>query len=215
MMMGPETFYCEHLEGKDANEVLKVLRRLKRENTALKRRIENPNYSPKHAVKPDEKAIIWANRLYVDRCKEALEQLGVTYVPTKAETKAAEVEAKLEHVEKVKLEIRGFLTGFTTWTLAVNGDSVSLEKEGILPKPMYEKIEDYIDREELLLCLRELYLGEWKRRYDAYDYGCCIMDGEQWTLTVYVGKDSKPIVFEGCNAYPYNWDDVLDLVNRE
>ena len=56
--------------------------------------------------------------------------------------------------------------------------------------------------------LEQIHFEEWDDEYWAY-----VCDGEQWSLVYqYSGEDKRCI--GGSNAYPENWSEFIDLVDK-
>ena len=86
MMISPEEFYNESLKGKSTDQIMRVIRSLKREIGRLKNIVEHPDYSP--TMCPTESTQIFCSKLYLEKAKLALLEIGETYTPTKAEQRA-------------------------------------------------------------------------------------------------------------------------------
>lgn len=211
MMICPETYYEEYLKGKNAEQIMTAIRSLKREISRLKTIMEKPDYQC--MMHPSEDVRIWCNRLYLDRARQALVDVGGTYVPSKAEVKADEFNANLPYVCKVEFSIGGFFSGFETKTYTIEGDAVKTDVSSMkFPPELSEVDEDEaLDKETLLDGLAELYIGEWRRRYDPSRWGYMVCDGTQWHLYIYFSNGKRPVKIEGSNDYPYNFNDLLEL----
>lgn len=56
----------------------------------------------------------------------------------------------------------------------------------------------------------DMYLHEWKKKYDTKGLGYVVMDGEHWTLDVtFTGRRKR--TYRGDNAYPPYWKEMLRL----
>lgn len=84
MMISPEGYYEEYLKGKDVEQIMTVIRRLKNEIGHLKNIMEHPNYGDQPVSSPSESTRLWCDRLYLKRAKEALKDAGGTYTPSQA-----------------------------------------------------------------------------------------------------------------------------------
>ena len=88
MMTCPETFYEMRLKGKTPEQIMTVIRSLKREITRLKNTMEHPNYRVKQLViNQTEDAQLYINRNCLERAKQALVEAGGIYTPSAAERK--------------------------------------------------------------------------------------------------------------------------------
>lgn len=68
------------------------------------------------------------------------------------------------------------------------------------------------DKEEFLDGINDLYIGEWQKSYSTSKYGIDVMDGQQWDLTI-IYSDRKKVTISGDNAWPYNFDELLDTIS--
>ena len=76
MMISPEGFYESEIKGKDRDDILRVINRLKREIAALKRTMEHPDYGTEIIMHPSESTRLWCTRLYLERAKSALAEVA-------------------------------------------------------------------------------------------------------------------------------------------
>ena len=213
MMIGPGAYYEFHLKGKKADQIMTAIRGLKQEIGRLKNIAEHPYYQC--MMHPSEAVRISCMRDYLAVAKEALVEAGGTYTPSKAELKAEELNANIPYVCKVEFSIGGFFDGFETRTYTVEGDIVKEDVEHTMmypPSYMYDPDEE-IDKDSFLEGLADLYIGEWRKSYDPSRFGYVVMDGTQWHLDLYFSNGHKPVKIHGSNAYPYNFDRLLDLLN--
>ena len=212
MMISPEYFYEENLKGKSAEEILTVIRGLKREIGRLKNIIEHPKYQCE--MHPSEDTRIWCNRLYLERAKQALAEVGGTYTPSQAELRAEKFNANLPHLCRVEFEINGYSTGYEEKTYIIEDDKVITTTNRVSyttsPEPPTSDDEE-IDKNTLLDGLANLHIGEWRREYDTRDIDIRICDGTQWDLKFYFSNGAKPVKIYGSNSYPYNFAKLLEL----
>ena len=213
MMIGPGAYYEFHLKGKNADQIMTVIRGLKQEIGRLKNIAEHPDYQC--MMHPSEGVRISCMRDYLAVAKEALIEVGGTYTPSKAELKAEEVNANIPYLCKLEFTIGGFFGGFETRTYTIEGDIVREDITHSMmlePSYMYDP-DDEIDKESFLEGLADLYIGEWRKNYDPSRFGYIVMDGTQWSLELCFSNGYKPIKIHGSNAYPYNFDRLLDHLN--
>lgn len=211
MMIGPEGYYEERLKGKNADQIMTAIRGLKREISRLKLIMEKPDY---HCMMhPSEDVRIWCNRLYLERAKQALIEVGGTYIPTKVEKKEEEFNASLPYIGKVEFSIGGFFSGVETKTFTIDGDKVNTEVSSMkFPPELPEDNDDEaMDKETLIEGLADLHIGEWRKRYDPSRWGYMVCDGTQWHLYIYFTNGKRPVKIEGSNDYPYNFNSLLEL----
>lgn len=216
MMICPETFYEMNLKGKTAEQIMTTIRGLKQEIGRLKNTVEHPEYEC--TMHPSERVRISCSRDYLERAKQALEEVGSTYVPSAAEKKAMEFDENVPFINKVEFCIGGYFNGYETRTYTIDGDKVHTNIEhSLILKP--SNIGDFeieeMDKDYLLEALKDLHIGEWRRNYNTRRFGYMVCDGTQWHLEIYFSNGHKPVKIYGDNAYPYNFDRVLELFEIE
>ena len=216
MMSSPETFYEMNLKGKTPDQIMTVIRGLKQEIGSLKNIVEHPEY--KCAMCPSEGVRISCSRDYLERAKQALTEAGGTYIPSAAEKKSMAFDENIQFVNKVEFCIGGHFPGYEIKTYTIDGDRIHAHSEHmIFPNPSnFEGTEiESPDKDDFLEALKDLHIGEWRRRYNTYRFGYAICDGTQWSLKLYFSNGHRPVKIFGDNAYPYNFDRVLELFEIE
>ena len=80
-------------------------------------------------------------------------------------------------------------------------------------KPSNLPIYEPFTKDEFIKGIAELHIGEWKRSY----VDPMVLDGTQWSIDIEYEGDHKPVHIDGSNAFPYNFDDLLEFlgVNEE
>ena len=208
MMICPETFYEMYLKGKTAEQVMTTIRGLKQEIGRLKHIVEHPEYEC--TIHPSERVRISCSRDYLERAKQALEEVGGTYLPSAAEKKAMEFDENIPFINKIEFCIGGYFDGYET----IDGDKVHTNVEhSLILKP--SNIDDFeieeMDKDYLFEALKDLHIGEWRRNYTTSRF----CDGTQWDLKICFSNGHKPVKIYGDNAYPYNFDRLLELFEIE
>ena len=214
MMICPETFYEMYLKGKSKEEIEKVICDLKQEIEDLKDVMENPNYATREKNCPSEYVKINVNRDYLVRAIITYIEAGGEYVPSDAEQKSMDFDDNIPYIEKVVFSMGGRLGGYKTKTYTVDGDIVRIEVEysaNYNPLAIYNCDPTEISKEEFFNSLEDLYIGEWDEKYDTSRFGVFIMDGTSWNLEIHYSNGHTPVEIHGSNAYPYNFDRLLDL----
>ncbi len=216
MMISPEAFYEMNLKGKTADQIMTVIRGLKQEIGRLINIVEHPEYEC--TMRPSERTRISCSQDYLERAKQALVEVGGTYVPSAAEKKAMEFDDNIPFINKVEFCIGGYFNGYETKTYTVDDDKVRTDIEhSLILKPSNKgdyEIEE-MDKDYLLASLKALHIGEWRRTYSTKRFGYLVCDGTQWRLEIYFSNGHKPVKIYGDNAYPYNFDEVLELFDVE
>ena len=211
MMICPESFYEMRLKGKTSEQIMTVIRGLKREITRLKNIVEHPNYELRSmVVHPTEKVQLSMNREYLERAKQALIEAGGIYKPSATDQKAIDFNDDIPHIRKVVFSIGGFFGGYETKTFTVDGDNVHVKTEHTF-KPNVSNTTRELDPNAFFEELKDLQIGEWRRVYDTYRFGVAVMDGTQWELEIYFSNGRRAVKFHGSNAYPYNFDRLLEI----
>ena len=206
MMISPEAYYDSELQGKTPEQIRRKIKSLRREITALKRTMENPDYTP--LCCPSEDVRISCDRLYLERAKKALADMGVEYSPNLNERRAMAFDAAIEDIQEIRLEIGGFLSTWHTYTVYLE-DPVRFEfLDTMLCPPIAEgPKEGYGLVRKLDFCngFSTLHMGEWRKIYTCDRYGICIEDGTQWRVVITYRDGRKPFECSGSNAFPYNF----------
>ena len=211
-MISPETFYDENLKGKNEREILSVIRKLKQEIGRLKNIMEHPE--EQCMMHPAYDVQISCNRMYLDRAKQALAEVGGTYTPSQAEMRAEKFNANLPDLFKVEFSINGYGYGYEDKTYTIDGDNVitTVDRASYkMPPELPEYDDEEIDKDTLISGLAELHIGEWRREYDTRNIDIRICDGTQWDLKLYFSNGTRPVKIYGSNMYPYNFPQLLEL----
>ncbi len=210
MMISPEAYYEVALKDKTQPELLEEIQSLKEEIAQLKQYIEEHPYEPEEMF-PTRRTRLKCKREYLDQAVKAYEEAGGQYIPTEAEQKSRSFDAALDSIKKLVFSIGGYFQGHEIITYTVTDDKVLLDVKHIpLRKPIDLPVYDTFDKEEFINGLKKIHIGEWKRDY--MELG--VMDGTQWELKIYF-EDREPVEISGCNAYPYNFDDLMELLGIE
>ena len=213
MMICPETFYEYNLKGKNAEQIMSAIRGLKQEIGHLKNTMEHPDYAP--TMYPTEDTRLWCTRMYLERAKQALTEVGGTYEPSQSELKAEEFENNIPFISKLVFSIGGYFSGNETYTVKIEDEHLRLwVSHSNIPTPSNFDIEqDYpMSKEEFIDGMMDLHMGEWRRNYNLKRFGYVVMDGTQWELEIEFNNGKKPVRFYGDNAYPYNFDKFQELL---
>lgn len=217
MMISAEGFYETELKGKDHEGILRVISRLKREIAALKRTMEHPDYGTEVIMHPSESTRLWCTRLYLDRAKEALAEVGAPYEPTTAELRVMDFDANIGNISKITLNIGGYFSGNRTYTVRLDEQLHSWVEDMFMPTPTnFDIPADYpMTKEEFLGSFAELHVGEWRKYYRTERFGYVVLDGTQWELTIEYSNGRKAFTSGGSNSYPYNFQKLTELFGIE
>lgn len=218
MMISPEGYYEMNLKGKTEKEIRSAIRGLKNEIGNLKNTMEHPDYGSEPLVHPTEAIRIWCTRLYLEKAKQALLEMGVDYAPSQAELKAQQFQKNIDYIKKIRFEIGGYLGGYEFYTIIVDDEHIHYDVEhSLMLKPFnLPDTTDYpMSKSEFLNGLRELYIGEWRHNYNPERFGCVILDGTKWSLDIDYSNGVKSAHYYGSNSHPYNFDKLKELFGIE
>ena len=195
------------LKTKDKSELLKVIRSTKIKMGKLRRKMESPAYKEEVIVCPSNSTIYKCDREFLEMAIMEYTLLGGDYKESKKEVADRLFNERLKDVVKITFRKGGFDRREKT--------IVDLTEE----KPIFlfgffgDFTERYgeIEKEDFLAELESMHIGEWKKEYRCEDYGLVVLDGEEWEL-VFEYKDGKTRSYYGHEAYPYNFDELLSLL---
>ena len=208
MMISPESYYEEYLKGKTKEEITTAIRGLKQEIGRLKNTMESPDYAQEEIVHPSEDTRLHLTREYLERAKQAYAEVGGTYTLSKSEQKAADFDANIDAICKITFSIGGFFGGYWSHVVELTDGLKAYTKlwENEEPLLLLDDNEEPFTKNSHIAALKELHIGEWRRRYTTKRFGYMVLDGTQWELEFEYNNDHKPVRFDGDNSYPYNFD---------
>lgn len=218
MMISPESYYEMNLKGKTEQEIRSAIRGLKNEIGHLKNTMEHPDYGREPVMCPSEGTRIWCTRMYLERAKEALRELGASYAPSHAEIKAQKFQDNIENITRVRLEYGGYFGGYEFYTVTVDEEHIHFDAEHSLyekPSNLPDTTDYPMSKEEFLEGIRELHIGEWRSNYRTERFGYVVLDGTQWSLEIEFSNGMKPAKYCGSNSFPYNFDKLKELFGIE
>jgi hypothetical protein len=208
MMISPEGYYEVSLKGKAQAEILKEIRSLKREINQLKRYMEEHSLEPEEMF-PTGLTRLKCNREYLARAIQAYAEAGGIYKPTKAEQKDQAFNESLQHMKRFVFEYGGYFGGYEMRTYTITDEKVLFDLDHSLRlKPSNLPICEPFTKGEFIERIAELHIGEWKRSY----VDLTVLDGIQWSIDIEYEGDHKPVHIEGSNAFPYNFNDLLEFL---
>lgn len=209
MMISPESYYEENLKGKTKEQIMTAIRGLKQEIGHLKNIKEGPEYSIKEIIHPSEETRLHWTREYLERARQAYAEAGGTYILSKSEQKAADFDANIEAICKIRFSIGGFFGGYQSYVVELTEGLKAYTKlwEDEEPLSLWDDDnEEPFTKETFMEALKGLYIGEWRRRYSTERFGYVVCDGTQWKLEFEYNNGQRPVRFNGDNSYPYNFD---------
>jgi hypothetical protein len=209
MMISPEGYYEEYLKGKTKEQILTVIRGLKQEIGRLKNSIESSDYGVKPIMHPSEDTCLHWTREYLERAKQAYAEAGGTYTLSKSEEKVADFDANMDAISKITFGIGGFFGGYRSYVVELSDGLKAYTKlwedEETLSL-MDDDNKEPFTKDTFIAALKELHIGEWRRSYSTKRFGYTVCDGTQWELKFEYNNGHKPVMFDGDNSYPYNFD---------
>ena len=104
MMISPETYYEEYLQGKSQSVILQQISLLKKEIDRLKEVMESDENSPEAMIMPSPLTRIKCNREYLEMAKLALEEAGGQYELTDEDLRDQSFNTKLAAMHRFTLE---------------------------------------------------------------------------------------------------------------
>ena len=209
MMISPEAYYEEYLQGKSQTEVLQQINLLRQEIGRLKEVMESVENSPEGMIMPSPLTRIKCNRDYLEMAKLALEEAGGQYVPTDEELRDQSFNSKLAAMHRFTLEIGGFFDGYTKYKYTISGDRVLFDADhSFYLKPSNLPVYEPFTREEFVRGIAALHIGEWKERYE----NLYVLDGTQWSISIEYENGKEPLKICGSNAYPYNFEELIECL---
>ena len=99
-----------YYRGMNEKQIRTAIRGLKNEIGYFKNEIERERFEKKIMITCPSKAVrLICARENLERAKEALEELGCRYTPSKAEMKANEFQERISHISKISFETGGIV----------------------------------------------------------------------------------------------------------
>ena len=224
MMISPEVYHEEQLKGKTKEQIMSVIRGLKKEIGHLKNMMESPDYAEESVIHPSEDVRLDCTREYLEKAKQAYAEVGGTYSMSKAEEKAAGFEQNMNSIFKITFSIGGFFGGYRSYVVEISDNLKAYTKlwedeESLI---LFDnENEEPFTKDAFLAALANLHIGEWRRRYTTQRFGYTVFEGTQWELEFEYNNGHKPVRFDGDNAYPYNFNKfkmlfgIVDTENDE
>lgn len=209
MMISPEGYYEEHIKGKNKEQILTVVRGLKQEIGRLKNTMESPYYGIKPIMHPSEDTRLHWTREYLERAKQAYDEADGTYILSKSEEKVADFDANMDALSKITFGIGGFFCGNLSYVVELSDGLKAYTRLWVDEEPLSLVEDDNKEpftKDTFIATLKKLHIGEWRRRYSTKRFGYTVCDGTQWELNFEYNNGHKPVMFDGDNSYPHNFD---------
>lgn len=214
MMISPESYYEMNLKGKTEDEIRCEIRDLQNEIEKLKAVIEHPESIGDSMSFSTNASNISVKRRYLERAKQALLETGAVYTLSEAELRSQSFQENIDSIKKISLKFDSFFEG-DEYTATLDEEHIRFRHENHLMMVLGDTTDDPMTREDFLCRLRELYIGEWREKYSAEDFGYMVMDGTRWSLDIEYSNGAKPVHYHGSDAYPYNFNSLEELFGIE
>jgi len=113
--------------------------------------------------------------------------------------------------KSIRFSVGGFFEGYASYKLSFSSKGTKLTQEHSLQEgASLPAVLTAEEAERLKEQFAAIHTENWKPKYFDPD----ILDGEQWDLTVRYTDGSK-LEHSGSNAYPANWNALLDFFRIE
>ena len=171
--------------------------------------MENPEYGKHVLVHPSEDVRLSCTREYMEKAMQAYAEAGGTYSLSKSEVKVADFDLNINSINKITFNIGGFFGGYRSYVVEISDNLKAYTKlwedeESLI---LFDnENEEPFTKDAFLAALADLHIGEWRRRYTTQRFGYTVCDGTQWELKFEYNNGHKPVIFDGDNSYPYNFD---------
>ena len=197
------------LETNDKEELLKVIRSTKQKMGWLRKKMEHPNYNNiEKIVSPSDLVVYKCERDFLYQAIAKYISLGGEYQESKKSLRDSAFNDKLEDIVKITFYNGGFFSTNEKTIIDLSGDELKVMSGSF--SEIYEKITE-TTKEEFLYQLGELHIGEWRSNYSTKRFGIEVCDGVQWVLK-FEYKDGKKKTYGGDNAFPYHFDELLEVL---
>ena len=199
----------EKLEKADKEGVLKIIRSTKQKLGWLRKKMEHPDYNNcETMVSPSDLVVYKCERDFLNLAITKYIKLGGEYKEPKISIRDTKFNDRLEDISKITFYNGGFFSTDVKIVVDLLGDKPRFSSGTF--NGLNEKETD-IEKEDFLYHLGELHMGEWRCHYSPERFGIVVCDGEEWVLKIEY-KDGRKKTFSGMNAYPYNFDALLELL---
>lgn len=208
MMICPESYVENELQGKTADKVLKKIRGLQREISYIKNINENGACD---IICPSPQVQVDVLRDYVEAAKKYYVSLGGEYEPSVLEKKAAVFDSNIEHISSIVVTYGGYFDGAERRTLTRDGDRIIVERLSSRKEEPKSPFYEGMGWKDLMEELSNVHMGEWKSKYDNPN----VLDGIQWSVDIKFDNGIKAKHYWGSNKFPYNFDRFLEIMEME
>ena len=209
MMISPETYVEMYLKGKSIEEIVKVIRSMKRELNACIREAEStPNPTEIRIIAPSAAVRVSVTKEYIDAAREYLHTLGYDYPLTKAEQRTKFFNDNFFNIETITVEYGGCRSIRERRKITHDGEKIVVVE---WDKLFRSKREMNMTWTGLLEDLSMVNMGEWKTYYDDPE----VCDGTQWEIIIEYNNGIRAKRFSGSNKYPFSFERFMHIMEME
>lgn len=186
--------------------------------------------NPALYLKPSPATQLYWNRQYLERARQALVEAGGTYLVSEDEIKAQSFQENLPYIDIIEVETMNYLLGSEELLFVLSKNQIDIKKEKCRYVEKKEKGEwvSHLEEHEVtertiqknfpqaqeffVETMKGLHIGEWERRYKDEEHGMyMVQDGGRWAVKIYFSNGGETVTISGDNAYPYNFNEFLEL----
>ncbi len=209
MLLNAECYRDLYLDGKDEATVLDEIKKLRKEISRLKHKMESPSYPFEEHPFPSERDQLSACRNYLKEAYESLTRLGITPTFTEEETMSMDFIENASKIRKVSLAIGTYLDH--CYELIIYDSEATLCKisNGV------KSVEVSLDREKVISTLIDMRIGEWRDSYLPEHYGASFSEPTRWRLLIEFTDSHAPRFFDGAGVFPHNFERIKRLLGVE
>ena len=211
-MLDVEEYYKYNLQGKSVQQILSTIRGLKRKMGYLKKIMENPDKGLN--LEQVEKEL-QLNREYFEKAKEALIEAGGTYIPSRAEQRAAAFDDDISLISHMVLYVGSLAGGFDIRSYILDDTGLYLKTTYVTGEGIKQEyvVENTRTKEDFFNEIKALHIGEWpySHRSVSYDYN---FDKIKWYLEIHFRTGKRSVKLNSDNFESYNFHQLLKLYNR-
>ena len=202
MMICPLSVF-EELKDKPEKEIRAAIRGYKNQIGRLKKILENPNFE--EVMCPSHDLQLQMNREYLQNAIMALISAGFEYQPSKSEEKSDLFNERLEDLMQIEFNVGGFFSTHERYIIKFDETDEALFTYDVGLGYDSEVVRKTISKQECIKELKDLYMGEWKRKYWAD-----VLDGIQWEVKLWFYHNNQK-TFYGSNAFPFSYEKLKEL----
>ena len=132
--------------------------------------------------------------------------------------KTADFDANIYAICRITFSIGGYFGGYRSYVVELTDGLKAYTKlwEDEEPLSLWDEYNaELFTKDTFIESLKELHIGEWRRRYSTERFVYVVCDGTQWELEFEYNNGHKLVRFNGDNSYPYNFDNFQMLFGIE